>query len=210
MSLDRRLREGFNRATDDIEPDVEKLLAATVVRGRRRHGIRQTAALAAVAAVAVVAAIAGAEVVERLRTSESPRPAGPPPSPGPEPEQDPYQLIDGTYLVRLDGVEDQAITDGLAGTWRMRLDPEGSLSLSPPRRLGDADEPFSGPYAYSVSGPRFQTDALSLDICRGPPGVYRWRLRGEPPGELSFTVVEDGCAARRALFASEPWYVHRG
>lgn len=211
MSLDRRVREGFGRVAGDIDPDVEGLLGTTVVRGRRRRLMRRAAVAAAVAVVAAVAIVVGPGVLERLGRPSDPRPAGPGPSPPIEPGQDPYQLIDGVYLVRLRGTEDQAIAEaGLAGTWRMRLDPEGSLSLSPPRRLRDSTEPFTNSYVYRLSGSRFETDALSPDTCGAPSGLYRWELRGEPPGELSFTIVEDGCAVREAVLASEPWLIHQG
>jgi hypothetical protein len=90
MPVDRRLREGFGRNADFLDPNVEQFLGEVVRKSRRRVLVRRLASAAAVAAVVVAAIVAG----PRALNSE--------PSPGAKPST----------------TSSSAAGDPLEGVWR--------------------------------------------------------------------------------------------
>ncbi len=111
--------------------------------------------------------------------------------------------IAGTYTVTLSSV-DLAVSDqGMAGSYTMRLLPDGAVVLSAP--VGSLREGTSpSGITYRLSAGQFTTNAFVNISCPGTVGTYRWRLAD---GQLVFTPIRDDCVVRRTLFASEPWLV---
>jgi hypothetical protein len=203
MSLDRRLREGFERATSDIDPDVERLLDRTIAKGHQRRWVRRGVIAGVLVGFSAAAVIAGPDLLDQLRRSDDLTPAE-----APRPPAERYERIDGIYLVRLEGRELPAVADtGVKGTWLMSLISDGSLVLTPPE--GFEPDIADKQSTYILSGTRFETDAMMPDICSSM-GVYRYELAGNPPSELSFLAIEDDCAPRRALLSSKTWFLHQG
>jgi hypothetical protein len=91
----------------------------------------------------------------------------------------------------------------LAGRYTMRLFPDGAVLLSAP--VGSLQEGTApSGIAYRLSGDEFTTNAFVNISCPGSIGTYRWSLAD---GKLVFTPLQDDCAVRRTLFASQPWLV---
>ena len=111
--------------------------------------------------------------------------------------------IAGTYTVTLSSV-DLAVSDqGMAGSYTLRLLPDGAVVLSAP--VGSLREGTSpSGITYRLSAGQFTTNAFVNISCPGTVGTYRWRLAD---GQLVFTPIRDDCVVRRTLFASEPWLV---
>jgi hypothetical protein len=76
------------------------------------------------------------------------------------------------------------------GTWRFDVDSEGAVGVYYPR----TDTVDFGTQLL-VDGKELTIE--SIPVCPGLEGRYRWRASAR---ELTLTVVDDGCAARAALF----------
>lgn len=152
----------------------------------------------------VVLAIGSVVAVSAFRGATNGQRPGASPSPGGQL----YLQIAGTYTVTLSSADPGVAARGLAGTYTLRLLPDGVLELSaPPGALREGPSP-SG-IAYRLSGSRFTTNAFVNISCPGSIGIgtYRWALAG---GRLAFTPLQEDCATRRTLFASGPWRVQPG
>lgn len=202
MSLDRRLREELRRAAAAIEPDVERHLGAVEARARRRGGIGGWTLLLA-------AAIVVAAIILRVpdpRIGPGPGSSGPPTAaasnpPSATPSVPPtYPEIAGTYLATLDGADAAVKRDGVAGSWTMRLQPDGGIFLSPPASFVPGASGLSG-IAFSLTGDRFRTNLFYSTDCNSV-GTYAWSRAGN---RLTFTPVDDKCSIRRTLLATTPW-----
>jgi hypothetical protein len=194
VSLDRRLREGFDRASGEIHTDTEKGLGRVVAGARRKVRTRRIAVGTVLVAVAGAAIFTGPPLVEGIQGDSVPRPKL---RPAVRPPSDPaqYERIAGSYR------SDPIYAGGRTYYWTMRLGPDGILLLRGPHQFHRQRI-----IRYWVSGDQFRSDAFSNDICPTPLipiGTYRWRLDGDA---LSFVPLEDRCSFRRGVFASRTWH----
>jgi hypothetical protein len=102
--------------------------------------------------------------------------------------------------VTLDNADTAVKRDGVSGTWTMRLDPDGVVSLSPPPSWIPGAGGLSG-IAFSLVSDRFRTNLFYSDFCNSV-GTYAWSRVGT---KLTFTQVDDTCSIRRTLLSTKPW-----
>lgn len=167
---------------------------------RRRRKDRNQRIKAGVVAVFILGV--GAWAVSPLLggLASHPQPAS---SPISTPGQQFYPEIAGNYAVTLSAADQGVAAHGLAGTYTMRLFPDGAVLLSAPvgsLREGTAPSGIT----YRLSDGEFTTNAFVNISCPGSIGTYRWSLAD---GRLVFTTLQDDCPVRRTLFASKPWLV---
>ena len=188
MSLDRRLREGVDRLTSDIDPDVERHLHTSRTKARRRIVVRRLAVTAAAVAGFALVLVAGPRVLDAVRSEPVPADQ---PTVGPE-------AVAGTYAIEI--APDTGVVDeqGLAGTWTFELAEDGSMVI-------DAPNTFIGTvegYTWEIEGGVLRTDAFVNDLCNEaqgagvPVGEYRWEVIG---GDLILDVRSDRCEARTEI-----------
>lgn len=188
MSIEQRLRDGLQRSVADIDPSPVPALARVEgrVRRSRRTRARVVAVVAAAATVAIVVLMV--PVVQRLtseRTVDPARPAG----------------VEGSYVVEVPDTA-RLRRASATGRWLVTLAPEGVMRLTPPPTFpGEV-----GSDSYRVEGDVLRSnvfiDEPGCQASDQPVGTYRWEVS---EGGLVFTLVEDTCPARRALFASSTW-----
>ena len=99
----------------------------------------------------------------------------------------------------------------MAGTWQMRLRPDGAVGLTPPDAFLEGGS-SGGPVCTHVASPcRYEADGttFSTNLELGKPsavcnslGTYSWRLSGD---RLTLLPVADACDARRTLLATSAW-----
>jgi hypothetical protein len=187
MSLDQRLRNGMHSSASAISPDYPTALRRVRGKARRRSRLAVAGRLVAVAAAIVVIGIGGV-VVQRLDLADD----------GVGPATEP--VVTGTYVVDVpDSAE--AREANLVGRWEVTLRADGTVRLTPPSTA--FEEARDG--LYRVDGDLLNSnlflDVPGCQVSETQVGIYRWtRIRDE----LTFTEVDDGCAARRELF-SHPW-----
>jgi hypothetical protein len=190
MSLDRRLRDALQRSSSVVDPDVGRNLA-TVRRRTRRLVIRQrvTGALLA-AAMVVVVVVAGPWVLDVIGSQRQPSAARPSPS-----------ALTGTYQVDLTGANGRLAARGLAGSWTLTLNGDGSILWNAPPGAGVTEGLPRD--TYQVTGAQLVTNLFQTNLCRGSGvGSYSW-TRSE--GTLTLVAVSDGCELRRTILTSAPW-----
>jgi hypothetical protein len=193
MSLDRRLREGIDRLTSEIDPDVERNLQSSRRVARRRVRLRRAATGVGVAASIALVVLVGPRVLDAVRTTRVPADR-----PTPSTVVGP-QTIAGTYTVTVDPGRAVVDENALAGTWTFELSPDGSMVVTAPPTYPGTVEGIS----FEVKGGVFRTDAFVNDLCNvsqgagTPVGEYRWELVG---GDLELDVRADTCAGRAAIF----------
>ena len=183
MSLDRRLREGVDRLTSDIEPDVERHLRTSRTRARRRIVVRRVGAVAAAVACVALVVIAGPRLLDADETA--PRPAD-----RPSPSAITTASIAGSYTVTVHPIP--AVVDGvaLAGEWTFELRSDGSMSITPPPGL-----PVAEGYGFEIRDGRFETSAFADDLCSEAPGVGVYAIE-RVDHDLALDAQDDPCAAR--------------
>ena len=190
MSLDRRLRDALQRSSVVVDPDVGCNLA-TVRRWTRRLVIRQrvTCALLAAAMVAVVV-VAGPWVLDVIGSQRETPAARPSPS-----------ALVGSYQVDLSGADSRLAARGLAGSWTLTLNGDGSILWNAPPGAGVTEGLPRD--TYQVTGTQLVTNLFQPNLCRGSGvGSYSWTRSG---GTLTLVAVSDGCELRRAILTSAPW-----
>lgn len=166
---------------------------------RRRRKQRNIRIRAAVLALVVGAAGTWGAVSALREIGTERRPAEQPSRP------ESYSLIAGTYTVRLDDDDPVVRANGLAGTYTMRLLPNGVMALLvPPDSFLEGPSP-SG-ITFRLSRNRFTTNAFVSLTCANTVGVYRWLLRAN---SLTLTPLQEPCQVRAALFGSRPWQRER-
>ena len=95
MPVESRLRQGFRRNADALEPDVEAFLSTVLDRARRRRFVRRRMVACVAVAAAVVLAVFVPRVVDAMRSSRLQRPGiSPSETAGP-------QGLTGTFQGRL-------------------------------------------------------------------------------------------------------------
>jgi hypothetical protein len=191
MTIDRRLREGFDRITSEIEPDVSGYLARVERSAARRRTVRRIGAGLGVAAAVLALVFAAPRVIDSFRTPV--RPASPPATVDPS-------VIAGSYGATVPPGAGIVRRDNLAGPWRMQLADNGVMDLVGPPSFTGISRGFQ---FRLLEGGRFQTSVFATDLCSSmPPGEYAWSLRGS---RLTLTPIADACAARVAVLSSAPW-----
>ena len=197
MSIDRRLREGFDRSAPAIGPKDRAALERVTVRARRHVMVRRVTSTVMVTLVVGAGAFGGPRVLDALREG---RQLAPVDQPTPSVTVPGDASIAGTYTRAL-GNEDPAIrSNQMVGEWTITFRSDGVLEVSSPASF---EESRSG-YSFEVSGSQFRTDLFRTDVCNDMlPGRYRWQRSGN---QLTFDVVDDPCPARAALFTSGPWH----
>jgi hypothetical protein len=198
VSIDRRLREGFERSAPAIDPKDRVALERVTARARRHVMVRRVTSTAMVALVLGGAALGGPRILDALREGRQLEPVQEPTPSLPVPGD---AAIAGTYTATL-GNEDPAIRDNqMVGKWTITFRSNGVLEVSSPEPF---EESRSG-YSFEVSGSQFRTDLFRTDVCNDKlPGRYRWQRSGN---RLTFEVVDEPCPARATLFASGPWQI---
>lgn len=196
MSIDRRLRQGFERSAPAIGPKDHAALERVAVRARRHVIVRRATSTLIVALVIGGGALGGPRVLEALREGRQLEPVQRPTPSLPVPGD---ATIAGTYTTTLKD-ENAAVTENeMAGEWAITFRSNGVLEVTPP----DSFEQSLSGYSFEVAGNQFRTDLFRTDVCNDKlPGRYRWVRSGN---RLTFEVVDDTCPGRAALFASGPW-----
>ena len=190
MSIERRIREGFEQNAADLHPQVEVMLATVVSRTRRRVLLHRVSSVVAVAVVVVAAVTFGPRALDGLRSLRRVAPAN---SLHPSVTIPAFDQMAGMYSTT---VKAKGVT---AGVWTMQLRTDGTMVISAPQSYPGAVSGFQ----FDLWGDRFRTNAFIGDLCSGlAPGLYRWQRAG---GELMLTPIQDDCAARVGVFSSHPW-----
>jgi hypothetical protein len=192
MPLERRLRQGFHRNADALEPDVDRFLSTVVRRTRRRLLVHRMVASAVVAATLAAAVVLGPQVVDAIRSSKLPANA---------PSETAPQGLAGTFIGRLRHGLDAVNADRMVGQWTIVMSRDGTMSVQAP----SAFVGVLGSYRFQPQGASsFRTNLFAHDVCRGLPwGRYTWSRSGD---DLTFKVTHDPCDARLALLTSEPTF----
>ena len=195
MSVERRLREGLERSASAVQPDLGRRLPEAITRGRRRRRARRASLIVGTVAALAVIGVAVPQVTSSVQRAQHPAAR-----PGPTLTPVPDAAITGTYTALLRATSQVIRVNGMAGTWTLRLEANGTITSSAPRSFhGDLAS-----VAFRVQGNRFTTNAFVNDPrCSNDVGVYRWQRAGRT---LVFTPVSDTCALRRTLFSSQPWH----
>jgi hypothetical protein len=165
---------------------------------RRKRKQRNQRIEAAVVALVIGTAGIGGAVVALRGLEDQTRPAA---SPSIGPARELYLQIAGTYTLTLSNEEPRVREHGLAGTYTMRLLPDGVMLLSVPRGFSGEGPSPSG-ISFLLSGNQFTTNAFVNFTCPGSVGVYRWELDGD---RLTFAPLQEECDVRQVLFSSAPW-----
>ena len=196
MRVERRLRQGFHRNADALEPDVERFLSTVIHRTRRRLLVHRMVASSAVAVMVAVGVVLGPLVVDAIRSSNPGLPAS---SPSPTAAPGP-QALAGTFIGQLRPGLDAVHAYRMGGPWAIVMHLDGTMTVDGPAAFVGS---LRG-YRFEPDGSGFRTNLFVHDACRGLSwGRYTWSRSGS---DLTFKVVHDPCDARLALFTSDPTY----
>jgi hypothetical protein len=196
VSIDRRLRAGFERSAPAIAPNGHTAFERVRVRARRTIVIRRVTSISIAALVVGVAVFAGPTLLYGFREPDGrqllQQPTPSVPAVG-------GSAIAGSFTTTL-GDEDPAVqSNQMAGEWTVTFRSDGVLEVSPP----DSFQQSHAGYSFEVSGDVFRTDLFRTDVCNDQlPGRYRWQRNGE---RLTFEAVDETCPAREALFTGDLW-----
>jgi hypothetical protein len=191
MSAEDRVREQLEQSVRGIDPDAGAALERVSHRGRRRRRIAGMLKVSVAAGLVVLIAVTVPKIITFERT---------PQRPATSPSVSASAKIAGTYGATIAPAPGAVTGEHMAGTWTLRLAPDGSVGLkSPPGFLGAT----SGT-VYRLVGGQFQTNAFANDLCpMRAPGTYLWNKGGSL---LHFTLVRDPCHVRALLFTDRPWH----
>jgi len=181
----------MQRLAQDLDPDVEGRLEATLRNARRAGRRRQIRAAFAFATVILAVVLVGPPLIDALRD------AGP--GVGASPSPPPTISLRGTFATTLVSTDVAVTSNRMSGDWTIQVGSSGILTVTPPSGFTGT---HSG-YRFDVIGTQLRTDLFAEDVCSTLlPGTYQWSLSG---GRLSFTVVDDSCPGRVALLTSAAW-----
>jgi hypothetical protein len=199
MSLDRRLRQGLERITAGIDPDVDWHLHRAARDARRRVARRRTGATLAVAAAIIASVVIGPRALDALSDSTRQPPVGQPAPTVAPPTTLGNQAIAGTYRRTVPAGDPDTQSNHLAGRWTIRLRPDGTMAVGAPAGFTGV---LSGSQ-FQVQADSFRTTLFIQDLCSSlPVPTYRWTRVGD---RLRFIPVDDRCGARVTVLASGPW-----
>jgi hypothetical protein len=192
MSLDRRLREAFDRIASTVDPDIDLNLERTLERSARPLLASALGPLMA-ASVATVALVIGV----RLLMMPIQEPGGPSAAPVGPSQSDTMAAVAGAYTVTLVDADPGVATADLtlAGTWSITLGTNGVMELVPPPTFEGSR---AAGHTFNLDATTLRTDLYYNDYCNSI-GTYTWAKTGDT---LILTVVEDDCAIRRTLLAT--------
>jgi hypothetical protein len=196
MSVDDRLRSALRDQADGFLPPVESALDRVHARGRRRQSATLTLAASAAGAVIVGGAWAVSTVVAEDPLSPAETPTAPAsPTVGTE---------NGARPLRGQISADVGRPTGLAGTWTLTLNGNGTMDVEPPdRHEGDVSGAL-----FTADSTSFRTRLFQHGRCRGDgTGLYTW-LRVGP--RIEFQEVSDTCTDRRTFFEAATWVLSTG
>jgi ferric-dicitrate binding protein FerR (iron transport regulator) len=201
MPIERRIREGAERNAGVLDPDVDRFLDSVVHQTRRRQVIHRSLIAAASAAAAVVAIVLGPSVLDGIGNtggtvpgSEPTHSVGPSVTPG-------VAFLTGTFTRSIPEGTAVVRASGIAGTWTIKADANGTVRLLAPGSFAGAKTSR----AFDMQADSLRTSAFGSDICVGvPDGTYRWTVQS---GFLVLTPLSDRCDARVAVLGAGPWAI---
>jgi hypothetical protein len=195
MSLDRRLRDGLSMLAAQVEPDVDRHLHLAR-RKARRAVVRWRAGAALALAGALAASIIVADSLSGWRGRSLPPAGQPATTPSSTTEN---TAIAGTYTRAVPAGGADVATHQLAGRWTLALRSDGSATVTAPAAFTGV---LSG-VLFNAQGNTFRTNLFVQDVCSNlPMATYRWIRMGN---RLALTPVDDQCAGRVAVLASDAW-----
>jgi hypothetical protein len=193
MSVEARLRKGLASNAEAFRPQVERRLAVVVFRRRRRRLLRQGAVVVAACSLLSV----GAAVVPKLMGGDSGRGSVEVRQPGESASAG--QVLTGGYATTVPAASGIVSDKSLSGRWTLTLRADGTLAVQAPAAYRGV---LSGALFTSTSSV-FRTSVFGQDLCSGQGvGSYRWIRSGTG---LTFTVTDDRCPGRVAIFTSGTW-----
>lgn len=191
MPREPRLRARIQHEAANMAPDVTGRLEATLRDGRRRSRRRQLRAAVAFATVILAVVLVGPPLIDALRNRDGGVGANPSPTA--------TVPLTGTYAITLVATDVAVTSNRMLGDWTIGFGSNGILAVTAPP---DFTGTYSG-YSFDVAGSQFRTDLFGEDVCSTLlPGLYRWTVIGD---RLTFTLVDDSCPGRVALFTSAAW-----
>ena len=166
MPIERRIREGTERNAGVLDPDVNRFLDSVVHKTRRRQVIRRSLTVAASVAAVVVAIVLGPSVLDGIGGSGATVP-GSSPTPSVVPSVTPgVPLLTGTFTRSIPEGTAVVRANGIAGTWTISAEADGSVRLLPPRVVRGR----SGVPPVRDAGGQPRDGRVQLRHLRGPPG----------------------------------------
>ncbi len=198
MPIERRIKQGAERNAGVLDPDVDRFLDSVVHKTRRRQVMRRSLTAAASVATVVLAIVLGPSVLDGIGGTGSTQP-GSNPTPSVAPSVEPVvPLVTGTFMRSIPEGTAVVRANGIAGTWTINADTDGSVRLLAPGS-------FAGAHAsrpFEMQANTLATDAFSSDICAGlPAGTYSWSLQGS---YLFLTPLSAPCDARVVVMSGGP------
>ncbi len=180
---------------------MDRFLGSVVQKTHRRHVIRRSLTVAASAAAVVLAVVLGPGVLHDIGGTGGTVP-GSNPTPSVAPSVTPVvPLVTGTFTRSIPEGTALVRANGIAGTWTISADADGSVRLLAPASFAGAHA--SRPFAMQAGS--LQTDAFGSDICAGlPAGTYHWSVVGN---FLLLSATSDRCDARVFVLGARPWAI---
>jgi hypothetical protein len=183
MTLDRRLKDALQRASEDVDPAVELRLERTIKRAaaRDRAPVGNIVAVLLIVAVALVG-LRYSGLIDGIIGSRPPD----------------LRAVAGTYSVSLRETDEAVTSLGLAGEWSLTLSGSGAIELRPPATFAGSQ---AQGHTYSLDGHILRTDLYYNDYCDSI-GVFTWERTAT---ELILTPAVDECQIRRVLLGTRAW-----
>jgi hypothetical protein len=109
------------------------------------------------------------------------------------------QILTGRYTTTLAGTMPSLTDPTLQGRWTIQLDDDGTMIVEAPQSY----QGVVSATLFEATPGRLRTNAFEQDLCSGSGvGSYGWTRSGTT---VTFTALDDSCAGRVAVFASQPW-----
>jgi hypothetical protein len=135
VSIDRRLREGFERSAPAIGPKDRAALERITVRARRRVMVRRVSSTVLVALVVGGAAFGGPRVLDALREGRQLEPVQEPTPSVPVPGD---AAIAGTYTTALGNEDPSVRSNQMVGEWTITFRSDGVIEVSSPESFEES------------------------------------------------------------------------
>ncbi len=167
MPIERRIRDGARRNADVLDPDVDRFLGSVVRKTHRRQVIHRSLSIAASVVVVVLAVVLGPSVLRDIGGSGDAVPGssptlsvGPSVTPG-------VPLLTGTFTRTISEGTAVVRANGIAGTWTINADADGSVRLLAPATFAGAHVLRSVPDAGGQ--PSDATRSAPTSVPASPP-----------------------------------------